>query len=209
MMGLSYQVEVMVVLTDTELDGMLPATFYMPGLTEAEYFDLCAKFDDAFVEYTADGTVIVMPLTDPKTSKRVTDVLSQLSRWAQEDGRGFVTGPDGGFLFRNGARRWPDAAWMNEQRWNNAQKPGVRIPVFAPEFVIEVRSPEQRARPQHEKMQEYIENGVLLGWLIDPLERTVTIYHPGREPEVLTNPTQVAGEGPVAGFVLHLDRIFT
>lgn len=49
-MGLSYQVEVMVVLTDTELDEMLPATFHMPGLTEQEYFDLCAKFDNYFVE---------------------------------------------------------------------------------------------------------------------------------------------------------------
>jgi Uma2 family endonuclease len=57
-------------------------------------------------------------------------------------------------------------------------------------------------------MEEYIANGVLLGWLIDPLERTVTIYRPGQEPEVLSNPTQVAGEGPVQDFVLHLERIF-
>ena len=89
-----------------------------------------------------------------------------------------------------------------------AKAPGKRVPVFAPEFVIEVRSPEQRARTQREKMEEYMENGVLLGWLIDPLERTVAIYRPGREPEVLTNPTEVTGEGTVAGFVLKLDRVF-
>ena len=58
---------------------------------------------------------------------------------------------------------------------------------FAPEFVIEVRSLEQRARMQREKMEESIANGVLLGWLIDPLEKTVTIYRPGREPEVFSN----------------------
>jgi Uma2 family endonuclease len=195
-------------ITVAEIRDMLPATFTKPGLTEAEYFDLCATFDDAFVEYTADGTVIIMPLTDPGTSRRVIDVVSQLNGWAHEDGRGFVTGPDGGFLFPNGARRGPDAAWINEQRWNDAQKQGVRVPVFAPEFVIEVRSPEQRARTQREKMEEYIANGVVLGWLIDPLDRTVTIYRPGREPEVLTNPTQVEGEGPVAGFVLDMSRIF-
>jgi Uma2 family endonuclease len=79
--------------------------------------------------------------------------------------------------------------------------------VFAPEFVIEVRSPKQRARPLREKMQEYIANGVQLGWLIDPVEGTVTIYRPGREPEVLNHPASISGEGPVEGFALNLDGI--
>jgi Uma2 family endonuclease len=133
-----------------------------------------------------------------------------------------VAGPDGSFLFPNGARLEPDAAWFDRKRWKaaKAREPGKRVPVFAPEFVIEVRSPEQRARTQREKMEEYIANGVLLGWLIsltrtthslcacDPQERTVTIYRPGREPEALANPAGVSGEGPVAGFILRCDRIF-
>jgi len=48
---------------------------------------------------------------------------------------------------------------------------------------------------------------VQLGWLIDPQERTVTIYRPGRGPEVLSAPSSVAGEGPVEGFILTLDGI--
>src|ERR1700739_2277941 len=103
MIGLSYQVEAMVVLTDTELDEMLPATFYRPGLTEEEYFDLCAKFDNYFVEYTADGTVILMPGTDPNSGIGVFEIGRQLGNWAAEDGRGVVTGPATSFLFRNGA----------------------------------------------------------------------------------------------------------
>jgi Uma2 family endonuclease len=57
-------------------------------------------------------------------------------------------------------------------------------------------------------MQRYIAAGLLLAWLIDPFEHTVTIYRPQREPELLANPTSVAGEGPVEGFVLNLDGIF-
>ena len=57
------------------------------------------------------------------------------------------------------------------------------------------------------KMQEYIDNGVQLGWLIDPFERSVTIYRPGQAPQVLEHPKSVAGEGPVTGFVLKLDQI--
>ena len=53
-------------------------------------------------------------------------------------------------------------------------------------------------------MEEYIANGVQLGWLIDPINHSVEIYRPGREPEFLNNPTTVSGEGPVDGFVLDL-----
>jgi Uma2 family endonuclease len=214
----------MAVATDLEVDlaQMLPATFTKKGLTETEYFALCAKFDNAFVEYTADGTVMLMPGTDPETSRCESEALRQLGNWAAEDGRGFVTGPAGSFLFPNGARMEPDVAWFDHERWKAAQarEPGKRVPVFAPEFVIEVRSPEQRARTQREKMEEYIANGVVLGWLIsltrtthslcacDPQERKVTIYRPGREPEMLVNPAEVVGEGPVAGFVLRCNRVF-
>jgi Uma2 family endonuclease len=197
-------------LNPADIEGVVPLTFTKPGLTEEEYFELCARFDDFFVEYTADGTVIIMPGTDPKTGSIVFQIGRQLGNWAEEDGRGIVVGTDTSFLFPNGARREPDAAWFDAKRWNAAlaEEPGRRVPTFAPEFVIEVRSPEQRAQPQRDKMKEYMENGVLLGWLIDPLERTVTVYRPGRDPEVLSNPAQVAGEGPVAGFVLNLQRIF-
>lgn len=153
---------------------------------------------------------MIMPGTDAKTSRSVGNVFRQLADWADRDGRGFATGPDASFLFPNGARLEPDSAWVNEAQWSAAmaKAPGKRVPVFAPEFVIEVRPPEQRARTQREKMEEYVANGVLLGWLIDPLERTVTIYRPRREPELLTNPSQVVGEGPVGGFVLDLGRVF-
>jgi Uma2 family endonuclease len=159
------------------------------------------------LEYTADGTVIVMPPTDPESSARVAETTWQLVNWNKAQGRGIVIGPDGGFFLPNGARRSPGAAWFDAARWQAAKTPDRRFPVFAPEFLIEVRSPEQRARPLREKMEEYIANGVQLAWLIDPIERTVTIYRAGRAPEVLDHPATVAGEGLVEGFVLNLERI--
>lgn len=193
--------------TTLDLAKLLPASFTAPGLTEAQFLQLCQEFPDAFVEYTAEGQVIVMPPTDPESGERVADVVVQVGSWARAHGGRFC-GPDGGFFFRNGARRSPDACWWDAARWEAAKRPGVVFPVFAPDFVIEVRSPQQRARAQREKMEEYIANGVQLGWLIDPVDRTVTIYRPDRDPEVLQAPSSVSGEGPVAGFVLDLSRIF-
>lgn len=57
-------------------------------------------------------------------------------------------------------------------------------------------------------MREYIENGALLGWLIDPLERRVRIYRPGTAVEVLEDPASVSGEPELSGFVLDLTRVW-
>ena len=182
-------------------------TLTAPGLSEAEFLALTQDFPDCFLEYTAEGTVLVMPPTDPDTGTKVFEVGRQLGNWAKIDGRGLVIGPDAGFFLPDGSRRSPDWSWFDAERWRKAQQPGTKFPVFAPEFVIEVRSPEQRARGLREKMTEYIANGVQLGWLIDPIDHTVAIYRPGREPEVLTGPTVVAGDGPIEGFVLDLAEI--
>jgi Uma2 family endonuclease len=194
-------------LAALQLEKHLPATLTAPGLSEADFLALAEEFPDCFLEYTAEGTVLIMPPTDPETSARVARVTYRLMQWAEIQGRGIVIGPDGGFFFANGSRRSPDAAWFDADRWRKSQKKGTRFPRFAPEFLIEVRSPEQRMRPLREKMEEYIANGVQLGWLIDPIAHSVEIYRPGREPEVLNNPTAVSGEGPVDGFVLDLAGI--
>ena len=197
----------MPVQTTLDITTMLPATFTAPRLSESQFLAFCAEFPDCLLEYTADGTLIVMPATDPESGARGVEVVGQLWQWSKQQGSGHVGGPDTGFFFRKGSRRSPDAAWYSDRGWQEAKTPGVVFPVFAPEFVIEVLSPTDRRRTLREKMQEYIDNGVQLGWLIDPFERTVAIYRPGQAPEVLAHPKSVAGEGPVAGFVLQLDQI--
>ena len=57
-------------------------------------------------------------------------------------------------------------------------------------------------------MREYIANGAQLGWMIDPETRTVEVYRPGREPESVVGVDSLCGEGPVAGFVLNLTRVW-
>src|SRR5271165_5980178 len=179
-----------------DLETMLPATFTATSLSEKRFIEISNEFPDAIVEYDAsEGTIIVMPATDPNTGKRHWRIIYQLGAWQIATGRGEIGDSSTGFLLPNGSRRSPDACWYDAERWKQA-------PVFAPEFVIEVRSPSDRIRPLREKMEEYIANGVRLGWLIDPKEGKVVIYCPGREPQVLDHPFEVAGDGPMEGFVL-------
>jgi Uma2 family endonuclease len=198
----------MALQTAIDVAHMLPAILTAPGLTEAQFVKLRQEFPDAIVEYTADGEIIIIPGTDFESGERGLEVAAQLRDWARASGDGRVGGPEGSFLFPDGSRRSPDAAWCDSARWEAAKRPDTRFPVFVPDLVIEVRSPEQRVRALREKMEEYIANGVQLGWLVDPIDRTVTIYRPGRPAETLSDPSSVAGEGPVDGFVLQLDRVF-
>jgi Uma2 family endonuclease len=190
-----------------DLESMLPAMFTAPDLSEEQFFKICGEFPDAKVEYNAcDGTITLMPPTDPDTGDRHSLINGQLDAWRKVKG-GKVGDSSTGFRFPNGSRFSPDASWFDAERWQRAKRPGTRFPVFAPEFVIELRSPDDRIRPLREKMEEYMANGVQLGWLIDPKERTVTIYRPGRPPLVLDHPAEVSGEGPMEGFVLKLEGI--
>jgi Uma2 family endonuclease len=176
-------------------ESYLPMTLSAPGLTDAQFQEFCEQYADFRLEYTAEGELIVMPPTDPDTSERNAHLTHQLMGWALRDGRGKVTDSSGGFTLPNGARLSPDAAWTSRTRHRAKQ---------CPEFIIELLSPTDRPRKAHAKMLEWIENGVELGWLIDPKKKQVTIYRPGREPEIRTGVTEIAGEGPVVGFTLDL-----
>jgi Uma2 family endonuclease len=178
----------------------LPVTLFAPGMTDAKFKEFCELYSDYRLEYTAEGELIIMPPTDPETGARNARLTSQLDQWAERDGRGFVVDSSGGFTLRNGARLSPDSSWISVERYSREE---------CPEFVTELLSPADRLNKLHAKMLEWLENGVALGWLINPTDKTVIVYRPGREPETFTGVSSLAGEGPVAGFELDLERIWT
>jgi Uma2 family endonuclease len=190
-------------------EAFLPATLTAPPMTDEQFAEFCAEHPDLWFEMTAEGELIVMPPTFTKTGFRNRAIIVQLDRWAEQDERGMVGGASEGFVLPNGARRSPDASWT----------PRSVIPELSleslegywhvcPAFVVELRSRSDRFRTLRAKMREYIENGAQLGWLIDPETKTVEVYRPGREPELLSGLESLAGEGPVNGFVLDLRKVW-
>jgi Uma2 family endonuclease len=74
--------------------------------------------------------------------------------------------------------------------------------------VIELRSTSDRLARLQGKMQEYLDNGAMLGWLIDPIETRVHIYRPGITVQVLDKPASISGDPELPGFVLDLATIW-
>lgn len=69
-------------------------------------------------------------------------------------------------------------------------------------------SPSDSLRETQAKMQEYIDNGVKLGWLINPKMRQVEIYRIGKPIEILVSPQELSGEDVLPGFILNLQIIW-
>lgn len=177
--------------------------------TSDDFFDLCQANPYLHLERTADGEVIIMPPAGGETGMRNSGVIGQLWWWNERVQQGVTFDSATGFHLPNGADRSPDAAWILQERWaalSPAQKR--KFPPLCPDFVVELCSPTDNLKTVRAKMEEYIANGARLGWLLDPETRTVEIYEPGEEVEILYNSQRVAGDPLLPDFVLDMKRIW-
>ena len=178
-------------------------------VTDDEFMAFCAANELLRCERDANGEIVVMSPTGTVGGKTESRVFTYLTLWAMADGRGEAYNANTGFKLPNSSVRAADAAWMSSRRWNTLSEVSRKgFAPICPEFIIEIRSQSDRLTPLKQKMQEWIANGAELGWLIDPEEKTVTIYRDGQEPDSLFDPTSVQGSGPVAGFELVMAKIW-
>ena len=187
----------------------LPSTLELKiELTDEQFFQLCQNNRDLRFERTANGGLLIMPPTGGETSNRNARLTQRLMNWADTNELGIAFDSNGGFKLPNGADRAPDASWVKIERWH-ALTPEQRqkfLPL-CPDFVVELRSPTDSLKAMREKMQEYIDNGARLGWLIDQKNKRVEIYSQGQDVEILQSPTTLLGEDVLPGFVLDLNGI--
>ncbi|PSO57859.1 MAG: hypothetical protein BRC34_00580 [Cyanobacteria bacterium QH_1_48_107] len=180
------------------------------NLTDKQFWQLCHDNGEFQFERTAQGEVIIMPPTGGNTSRRNIKIATQLENWSRQNNLGETFDSNGGFKLPNGANRSPDACWVKRDRWEalTPEQQEDFVPL-CPDFVVELRSPSDALKTLQDKMQEYIDNGAKLAWLIDPKREVVEIYRPNQEVEVLESPNSVSGEDVLPGFVLDLAQIMS
>ncbi|WGV26457.1 Uma2 family endonuclease [Halotia branconii] len=178
-------------------------------LTDEQFYQLCQVNRDLRIERTATGELIIMPPTGGETGNRNIEIAFQLQAWSRKSNLGIAFDSSTCFKLPNGAERSPDASWVKRERWDNLnQQQKQKFPPLCPDFVLELRSQTDSLKALQEKMQEYIDNGVRLGWLIDPKTQQVEIYRVGQAVEILQNPETLSGEDVLPGFILNLKPIF-
>jgi Uma2 family endonuclease len=171
-------------------------------ITHEQFRELCQTNPDLRFELTATGELIAMSPTGWESGTRNFEVSGQLWAWNRQAKLGMAFDSSTGFTLPNGAIRSPDVAWVRQDRLDALNPdPNTFLPL-APDFVIELRSATDRLKPLQEKMQEYMNNGVQLGWLLNAKDKAVEIYCAGKNVEVLHSPMSLSGENILPGFVL-------
>ncbi|MEO0014339.1 MAG: hypothetical protein RLZZ535_2728 [Cyanobacteriota bacterium] len=173
------------------------------------FFDFCQLNSHLSIERTATGKLIIMSPAGSETGNRNFKLIQQLANWTDRDGSGIGFDSSAGFTLPNGSTRSPDASWIKLTKWNSLSAPQkTKFAPICPDFVVELRSPSDNLKMLQDKMQEYIDNGVSLGWLIDRTTRQVCVYTPDSKVKSLDNPQTISGELTLSGFVLDLAKIW-
>ena len=178
-------------------------------LTDRQFQQLCQNNRNLNFERSAQGDLIIMSPTGGSTGNRNGRLNQQLFNWSDHDRSGIAFDSSTGFKLPNGADRSPDAAWVTNDRWNTltVDEQDRFIPL-CPDFVVELMSPSDTRSVLQSKMQEYQDNGVRLGILIDRTIKQVDIYRIGKTIETIDRPEIVSGEDVVPGFELKMSLIW-
>ncbi|MEL4896983.1 Uma2 family endonuclease [Crocosphaera sp. Alani8] len=174
-------------------------------ITDQELMELSSQNPQLRFERNADGTLVTMAPTGKISSNREAKACAYVFTWVQENDLGEVFSSSGGFKLPNGAVRSPDVAFVAKDRlplgWDEGEDEFFNL---APDFVIEIRSKSDNLDVLKNKMEEYRDNGVKLGWLIDRHNRQALVYR--QDASITTYPPDAIlnAENVIPGFTLPL-----
>ena len=181
---------------------------FTDSISDRNLQQLSRENPDLRFETDTNGKLIIMSPTGSMTGERNADLIYQVQSWNRKYKLGKVFDSSTGFKLANGAIRSPDVSWIAIERWNSLsdkQKRG--FAPIDPDFVIELMSPTDDLATIQQKISEYIECGVKLGWLINPDEKEVEIYRLGKNKETLSNPSSLSGEDILTELTVDLAEI--
>ena len=182
---------------------------FTPSISDRAFQELCADNPEARFETNKEGKLIVMSPTGSESGKFNLNLAFQVELWNRQYKLGVVFDSSTGFKLSNGAIRSPDVSWIEQERWDSLSIKQQRgFAPIEPDFVIELMSPTDDLIELQQKMSEYIDCGVKLGWLINPDSQQVEIYRLGQSKEVLDNPKSLSGEDVLADLTVDLSEIF-
>jgi Uma2 family endonuclease len=134
-------------------------------LTNEQFEQLAAANRDLRLELTAKGELIIMPPTGGETGNRNFEVYIDLGIWNRQTRLGKAFDSSTGFRLPKGGTRSPDASWVRMERWNAlTEEQRKKFLPLCPDFAVELVSQTDDVEETRSKMQEYVDNGLRLGW---------------------------------------------
>ncbi len=189
-----------------------PMVLRLPGgwaLTDDCIIQLGALNGELWFERSAEGALIISPPPGWESSQREFKIGLQIGSWDLDQENSQASGSTGAYRLPDSSLLVPDAAWISGERLEGVElQPGQPMPA-TPDFVLEVRSFSDRLSRQQEKMQQWMANGVRLGWLLDVENDSVWVYRESQaEPEQLVHPESLSGESVLDGLTVDLSHVW-
>ncbi|NET42665.1 Uma2 family endonuclease [Okeania sp. SIO2B3] len=174
-------------------------------LNDDQFYQLCRDNPEIKFERNIRGEITIMPPTGGETGEYNASLIADFVIWNRQTKLGVEYYSSTCFKLPNNSNRSPDVSWIKLERWNKlTPEQREKFPPIALDFVLELMSPPDILKDVQKKMEEYIDGGVKLGWLIDRKNRRVEIYRQGKEVEILDSPTNLSGEDILPGLILNI-----
>lgn len=185
---------------------VIPADF---KISPGQFQELALANRERRLERTPTGELIIMPPTGGNTGRRNARLVASFVNWNDRYQLGEVFDSSTAFRLPRGGDRSPDVAWVSRERWQALSAEAQEsFPPLCPDFALELRSKTDSLARLQEKMAEYLDSGLSLGWLIDIQNQRVEIYRPQQVPEVLAKPKILSGELVLPYFSLDLTGLW-
>lgn len=187
------------------MDALVLKDSITGSMTDEEFFKFCLENPGLRIERNSNLEIIIMSPVSSLSGLHSSEIFIQLANWSKKDGRGLVFDSSTGFTLPDRSVLSPDASWMLLDKWNSLTSDDKdKFAPVCPDFIIEVRSKSDDIESLKEKMNVWVKNGAALGWLVDPREKAVFIFRPGKHEEKVQGFHSLKGEDPVRGFELDL-----
>ena len=178
-------------------------------ITVEHFEQLCQLNPELKLETNHQGELVIVSPTGYETGMNNAGLIAQFWNWNRKYQLGIVCDSSTGFILANGAIRSPDVSWIAKARVASfTEEEKAKFLPLAPDFVLELMSPSDSLELTQAKMQEYKENGVKLGWLINPQQQQVEIYRLDKSAETINRPLTLSGEDILPKSVIELDFIW-
>jgi Uma2 family endonuclease len=175
-------------------------------LTAEEFFS--TPDDDNRYELV-QGRLVCMAAAGGLHGKIASRVDHRLRDFVEASGLGEVCTAETGFRLAQNPDtvRAPDVAFVARERIPAAGVPEGFWP-FAPDLAVEVVSPSDRFDDVMSKVQEYLNAGTRLIWVLHPRTQSAMAYRPIGEVRLLWGQDELSGEDVLPGFRCRVEEIF-
>ena len=179
------------------------------NLSDEEFLAFCVANPNLRIERDKNRNVIIMPPLNSDSGFYESTMIIDLGIWNRKTQLGITFSSSSGFKLPDGSIKSPDASWVSKEKWQSLTlRQRKSFAPIAPEFIVEVRSKTDSLVALQTKMEEWIANGVLLAWLIDPTQQKAYIYRADGSTTQIDDFDQIlSGENVLPEFTFDLNAL--